>query len=33
MPAKIRLNQKYISNPTLGNYLKIIFKTVVKVVS
>lgn len=28
MPAKIALNMKYINNPTLGEYLKIIFKTI-----
>jgi len=31
MPAKIRLNMKYIERPTLGNYFKIIFLTVGKI--
>lgn len=32
MPAKIRLNMKYINNPSLGEYLKIIFKTITAIV-
>ena len=27
MPKKLELNQKYISNPTIGTDLKLIFKT------
>lgn len=32
MPAKIELNKKYISNPTLWNDIKIIWRTFVKVI-
>jgi len=32
MPAKIKLNMKYISNPTIAEYFKIIFLTVTKIV-
>lgn len=32
MPAKIRLNMKYINNPSLSEYLKIIFKTLVAII-
>lgn len=32
MPAKIKLNMKYINNPTIGEYLKIVFLTVKKVI-
>lgn len=31
MPAKIRLNMKYIENPSLGNYLRIIILTIKKI--
>ena len=31
MPAKIRLNMRYIENPTIGNYFKIIFLTLGKI--
>jgi len=31
MPDKIRLNQKYLNNPTLGHDIKIIWKTLLKV--
>lgn len=31
MPEKIRLNQKYISNPTLAHDLKIIFRTILRI--
>jgi lipopolysaccharide/colanic/teichoic acid biosynthesis glycosyltransferase len=31
MPAKIRLNMKYIENPSLGNYFRIIGLTVAKI--
>lgn len=33
MPQKILLNQKFIRNRTVGNYFRIIFKTLIKVVS
>jgi len=33
MPAKIELNKKYISNPTLANDFKIIIKTIGKIIS
>lgn len=33
MPAKIALNKKYLSNPTLGNDLKIIWQTFLKMLS
>lgn len=32
MPAKIRLNMKYINNPSFCEYLKIIFKTITAIV-
>lgn len=32
MPEKIRLNKEYIKNPTLGNDLKIIWKTFLKII-
>lgn len=32
MPAKIRLNMKYINNPSLSEYLKIIFKTITAII-
>ena len=32
MPAKIALNRKYINNPTLGQYFKIIFLTIAKII-
>lgn len=32
MPAKIKLNMKYINNPTIGEYFKIIFLTIFKIV-
>lgn len=32
MPAKIRLNLNFIENPTLGNYLRIIIKTIDKLI-
>ncbi len=31
MPAKLRLNQKYISDPDIGNYFRIIVKTIAKI--
>ena len=31
MPAKIKLNMRYINNPTLAEYLKLIFLTVLKI--
>jgi lipopolysaccharide/colanic/teichoic acid biosynthesis glycosyltransferase len=31
MPEKIRLNEKYISNPTLAHDLKIIFRTILRI--
>ncbi|MCB0736464.1 MAG: sugar transferase [Bacteroidetes bacterium] len=31
MPAKIDFNMEYIKNPTLKNYFKIIFKTILKI--
>lgn len=31
MPEKIRLNQKYISSPTLAHDLKIIFRTILRI--
>ena len=33
LPAKINLNRKYISNPSLGAYLSIVFKTISKILS
>lgn len=33
MPAKIELNKKYISNPTLGTDLKIMWQTFLKIIS
>jgi lipopolysaccharide/colanic/teichoic acid biosynthesis glycosyltransferase len=33
MPEKIRLNQVYLVAPTLGNYFRIIFLTILKVLS
>ncbi len=33
LPAKIKLNLVYIENPTLGNYLSIILRTFVKLLS
>jgi lipopolysaccharide/colanic/teichoic acid biosynthesis glycosyltransferase len=33
MPAKIKLNEKYLANPTLFHDLKIIFKTFMKILS
>lgn len=32
MPAKIELNMRYINNPTLGQYFKIIFLTIAKII-
>lgn len=32
MPAKIRLNMKYINNPSFSEYLKIIFKTITAII-
>ena len=32
MPAKIALNRRYINNPTLGQYFKIIFLTITKII-
>ncbi len=32
MPAKIALNRRYINNPTLGQYFKIIFLTIAKII-
>lgn len=32
MPAKIALNMKYINNPSLSEYLKIIFKTIFAII-
>ena len=32
MPAKIRLNMIYLEKPTFPNYLRIIFRTIVKIV-
>lgn len=32
MPAKLALNMKYINNPTLFEYLKLIFMTIFKIV-
>lgn len=32
MPAKISLNMKYINNPSLSEYLKIIFKTITAII-
>ncbi len=31
MPAKIKLNKKYLENPTIGNDLKIMWRTVVRI--
>jgi lipopolysaccharide/colanic/teichoic acid biosynthesis glycosyltransferase len=31
MPDKLKINQKYLANPTLSNDLKIIFKTILRV--
>ena len=31
LPAKIRLNLVFIENPSFGNYLKIIFRTIAKI--
>lgn len=33
MPTKIELNKKYLANPTLGNDLKIMWKTFVRIIS
>ena len=33
MPAKIELNKKYLANPTLGNDLRIMWKTFLKILS
>ncbi|MNV24301.1 putative undecaprenyl-phosphate N-acetylgalactosaminyl 1-phosphate transferase [compost metagenome] len=33
MPAKIKLNEKYIANPTLGQDIKIMWQTFLKIVS
>jgi lipopolysaccharide/colanic/teichoic acid biosynthesis glycosyltransferase len=33
MPAKLKLNKKYISNPTLGNDIKIIFLTAKRILN
>lgn len=33
MPEKIRLNMVFIQNPSLGNYFRIIFKTIFTVIS
>jgi lipopolysaccharide/colanic/teichoic acid biosynthesis glycosyltransferase len=33
MPAKLKLNEKYLANPTLFHDLKIIFKTFMKILS
>ena len=30
LPAKVRLNLIFIENPTFGNYLRIIFRTIRK---
>lgn len=32
MPAKIELNKQYLANPTLGNDLKIMWKTFVRII-
>ena len=32
MPAKIELNRRYINNPTLGQYFKITFLTIAKII-
>ncbi len=32
MPAKLELNKKFIENPTIGNYLKVILLTVSKII-
>jgi lipopolysaccharide/colanic/teichoic acid biosynthesis glycosyltransferase len=32
MPAKIELNKQYLSNPTLSNDLKIMWKTFVRII-
>lgn len=32
IPAKIELNMRYINNPTLGQYFKIIFLTIAKII-
>ena len=32
MPAKIELNRRYINNPALGQYFKIIFLTIAKII-
>lgn len=32
MPAKIELNMKFINNPSLSDYLKIIFKTITAII-
>lgn len=32
MPAKIALNMRYINHPTLGEYFKIIFLTIAKII-
>jgi lipopolysaccharide/colanic/teichoic acid biosynthesis glycosyltransferase len=31
MPDKLKINQKYLANPTLSHDLKIIFKTILRV--
>jgi lipopolysaccharide/colanic/teichoic acid biosynthesis glycosyltransferase len=33
MPAKLELNRKFMERQTVGNYLEVIWKTVVKVIS
>ncbi len=33
MPEKIRLNQRYLSHPTLANYFRVIFLTIGKILS
>lgn len=32
MPDKIRLNMKFIDNPSLGNYFRVIFLTIYKII-
>ena len=32
MPAKIALNMRYINHPTVGEYFKIIFLTITKII-
>ena len=33
MPAKIKLNKEYLKNPTVGNDIKIMWRTFIKIIS